>query len=112
MSITTETPRQAGPRVVRPSARPSRRRVTPARRHYVYSTHVHSTRPAATDSCVEERGADQNISWPAAVAGVVGTAVVILALVGLANMRAAQLEPVSAPASSSVEHAVPSAAGE
>ncbi|MBY6410979.1 hypothetical protein HQ346_05355 [Rhodococcus sp. BP-252] len=110
MSITV-----SDPRVVRPVARPSRRRATPARRRYVHSApsaHQPSSMGAYADSCVEERRSDQSISWQATVAGVVGTAVVILALVGLANLRAGQLEPASQPPSQSVEHVVPSATGE
>lgn len=103
MSITTESPRQAGPRVVGPVARSNRRRPTPTRRRYVHSAHRAPGVAPHQDACAPVRASNQSISWTATVAGVVGTAVVLLALIGMANMRAGQLESAPQPAVATVQ---------
>lgn len=80
------------------SATPTRRRGTVERRRYVLDTAaregahgsavVHGSFEAQTDRAHR----DEKISWSAMVAGVVATAVVILGLVAVANLRADALD--------------------
>lgn len=103
MSITTERPVVPTARAdrslhsgVRAPLRPSRttaaqRRATAQRRRYVRAEAQDVV--SYGDSCVTEAPADR-MSWPAMVLGVIGTAVVILGLVAVANLRAASLDDV------------------
>lgn len=81
----------------------ARRRAAVQRRRYVQASGPQGLghRHGYSDACVEP-APHQPISWLAAVAGVVGTALVILGFVALANLRA---ESIDAAASSAVSGA-------
>lgn len=106
MSITTERPkvaitRSAPDRVQRPDRR---RRTQPGQ----VARMQRAARQDAYEADVDSSSA-QRVGFWQAVAGVLLCALVILGLVGLANLRAASLESASAPASTVEFHSTASA---
>jgi hypothetical protein len=109
MSITTERPvrteqHQQTRRAVRTRQTESQRRATMQRRRHVGVSAVRGGQhDRRADGCADQAHRSQRITVLGAVAGVVGTAVVLLALVGMANLRASSLESVSAPSHVTVQ---------
>lgn len=100
MSITTErrasahrvtTHRVTTHRVSTHRGSTGRRRPTPQRRRYVRTSAPQGLARGHREGCAED-SSPQTISWTATVLGVLATAVVLLAFVAVANLRAGSIE--------------------
>ncbi|MGB2951376.1 LysM peptidoglycan-binding domain-containing protein [Rhodococcus sp. BGS-1C] len=90
MSITTER-RVSAHRGSTHRGSAVRRRPTPQRRRYLHTSAPQGMARGHREACVEDRS-PQTLSWTATVLGVLATAVVLLAFVAVANLRAGSIE--------------------